>query len=425
MNLLKKLAQDSLWLLIARIVAQGSMVIVTYLLARHLGAIGFGEYSFMAAMIVFGNVLTTFGSDMVLIRQIAANGDLSDMPSMLALQLGLTCLFIVAIFLFAGLLPDRTSDGFLAVRVYSFALIPMAFYTVFTSLLRGLQKMTTYAWLFLGIAVMQVFAVVVFVQRGVHIVELAYLLLGVQIIGTVIAGVLCLPFISIVESWTFPLNKLISVFVICQPVAFIAILVIIYQKMSLALLLFLGSASLVGLFSAAARVMEVTRIGHFALFTALYPMLANTDRESQGTIRFLWFFLLIISIAGSLLLFLLAGFIVDVFYGSKYQLSIPVLKILSFTLIPYTINSFLSLMFLANKREKTVLCILGIAAFLLLILNVWLIPIAGYIGAAWAALIAESIQAILFLWAWLSKTFRQINRVSSKGVLYEISDLPR
>lgn len=423
MNLLKKLAQDSLWLLIARIGAQGSMVIVTYLLARHLGAIGFGEYSFMAAMIVFGNVLTTFGSDMVLIRQIAPNGDLSDMPSVLALQLGMSCLFIGAILLFAGFLPDRTSDGFLAVRVYSFALIPMVFYTVFTSLLRGLQKMTTYAWLFLGIALIQVLAVVVFVQRGVNIVELACLLLGVQIVGAVIAGVLCLPFISKVATWTFSLDRLISVFVICQPVAFIAILGIIYQKMSLAMLLFLGSASLVGLFSAAARVMDVTRIGHFALFTALYPMLVNTDSKSQRTIKFLWFFLLIISIAGSLLLFMLAGFIVDVFYGAAYQLSIPVLKILSFALLPYTINSFLSLLFLANKREKTVLYILGVSVFSLLVLNVWFIPIAGYIGAAWAVLIAECIQAILFLWTWLNKSIRRTNSMPSKGVLYEISDL--
>jgi len=45
MNLLTKLASHSLWLLMARVGAQVSMVIITYLLARRLGAAGFGEYA--------------------------------------------------------------------------------------------------------------------------------------------------------------------------------------------------------------------------------------------------------------------------------------------------------------------------------------------------------------------------------------------
>ena len=59
MNLLSRLARDSLWLLTARIGAQASLVIVTYLLARRLGAEGFGEYAFISALILIANVLTT------------------------------------------------------------------------------------------------------------------------------------------------------------------------------------------------------------------------------------------------------------------------------------------------------------------------------------------------------------------------------
>jgi hypothetical protein len=137
-NGLLRLARNSLWLLIAQW-RPGLMVIVTYLLARRLGVAGFGEYAFIATAILIGNALTTFGSDMYLIREIAAKSEFSELPSALALQLILSLVFIVFTYLIAPGLPNQTSESILALRVYSFALIPLAFFAIFTS--GGMQKM--------------------------------------------------------------------------------------------------------------------------------------------------------------------------------------------------------------------------------------------------------------------------------------------
>jgi len=421
MNLLTKLARNSLWLFMARVGAQVSMVIVTYLLARRLGTAGFGEYAFIATVIVVGNTLTTFGSDMYLIREIAAKADFSELPSVLVLQLILSCLFIAFIFLLAPYLPNQTVDSVLALKVYSIALIPLAFFTVFTSALRGTQRMRAYAWLSFAIPVLQVVAILIFIQRGAGIVSLAYLLLGVQTAGTILAGILCS---SNLKELNISFDKLTSLFVACLPIALIAVVGIVYQKLSLAALSFLGTASMVGLFSAAARVVETARMGHVAVLTALYPAMANVNQAKlSGTFRVSWLLLLLLSVAGSALIYLLAKPIVDSFFGAEYELSIPVLKILAFTLIPYTINSFLSLLFLAWKREQSVLRILMISLLILFGLNLWLIPRAGQLGASWAVLVAEIAQALLFLLAWLNSPLRQMDAVSSKGVSYELSDL--
>jgi O-antigen/teichoic acid export membrane protein len=166
-------------------------------------------------------------------------------------------------------------------------------------------------------------------------------------------------------------------------------------------------------------------MGHVAACTALYPAMANTDRDtlSHGTIRLSWILLLAISIAGSILLFLLAKPIVEIVFGAEYRSSIPVLKVLAFMLIPYTVNSFLSLLFLAKKREKIVLRVLTVSVIMLLTLNFWLIPSAGQVGASWAILITEITQAVLFLLAWLNSPLRQIDNVHTQGVSYELSDL--
>ena len=122
-------------------------------------------------------------------------------------------------------------------------------------------------------------------------------------------------------------------------------------------------------------------------------------------------------------LFLLAKPIINIFFGSDYQLSIPVLKILAFTLIPYTINTYLLLMFLAKKKEKVIIWILTVSLVMLLILNLWLIPNAGQLGAGWSILIVEVAQAVLFLLAWLNSPFRKMDTIRAKGVSYELSDL--
>lgn len=429
MSLFSRLARDSLWLLIARIGAQVCMVVVTYLLARRLSVAEFGEYSFITAGIVIGNTLTTFGSDMYLIREIAAKSEFSRLPSALILQIVLSCLFIGLVFLLAPHLPNQTPESILALQVYSFALIPLAFFTIFTSLLRGGQKMVSYARLNVTIAILQVVIISIFIRDGTSVVTLAYLLLGIQITAAMFGGIFCaINFPGFWKVWRFSSNEMINLFVACMPIAIIGILGILYQKLSLAMLSLLGTASMAGWFSAAARTIDAARIGHIAALTALYPAMANSvgNKDSLRTFKLSWMTLLIIATGAVVFLYFFAKPIVDIFFGAQYHSSISVLKILSFAFIPYTINSYLSLMFLAEKREKSVVRTLFASLSILLLLNLWLIPRYGQIGAAWAFLIAETVQSLFLLWAWRINPSRMIeNVIPDERVSHELPDLSR
>ena len=353
MTLLSRLARHSLWLLIARVGAQAAMVLVTYLLARRLGTAGFGEYAFIATAIVIGNTLTTFGTDMYLIREIAAMSDFSELPAVLALQLILSGLFIAFIFWFAPHFPNQTVESILALKVYSFAMLPLAFFTVFTSVLRGTQRMFAYAWLNFIPSALQALVIFFFIQQGTSLVVLAYMLLGIQVFGAILAGGLCAPYFSKLDIWQFSLRQAKSLFVACLPIALIAIVGILYQKLSLTMLSFLSTASLVGVFSAAARVVEAARLGHFAALTALYPTMANADQQQlSGTSRASWLVLLLISVVGSILLYGLAQPIVDIFFGVEYGLSIPALKILAFTLCRIPSIHFCHFCFWCRKKSR-------------------------------------------------------------------------
>jgi len=277
------------------------------------------------------------------------------------------------------------------------------------------------------ISILQLIVVSTFIPRGTSVAKLAYLLLALQVTGTIMAGTLCALYISdFWRGWHFSINGTISLFIACFPFAVIAILGIIYQKLSFTILSFLGNASMVGWFSAAARAVDAARIGHIVAFTVLYPAMSelNTDEDSAKTFRFSWLLLTLAASGGAVLLFLFAKPLIDIFFGADYLPSIPVLKILSFTLIPYTVNSFLSLVFITTRKEKVVVRVLLVSLLILVFSNLWLIPLAGQVGASWAILITETIQSGLFIFEWKMRfSLKAKNLLFQRGVSHEISDL--
>jgi len=427
MSLSRRLARNSLWLLISRVGVQVCALIVTYSLAHRLGIERYGEYSFIAAALVIGNAVTTFGSDMYLIREIAAESSSSRLASALLLQLVLSSLFIVLIFMVSPYLPNQTPASRLALRIYGFVLIPLAFFTVFTSALRGWQKMDSYSWLNLAVSVMQVIAIWFFIPRAADIVALVRVLLSLQVVAAVLAGIFCIRYIPDFRAgWRFSIRATHRLFMDCLLIAIIAILGILYQRISFVLLSLLGNVVMVGSFSAAARVVDAARLGHIAVLTALYPAMtpANSDKDSAKTLHLSWLLLLLAAGGWSLILFILANPIVAIFFGAGYQQSVPVLKILAMSLIPYTVNSFLSLKFLAERRERVVLLALLVPLVLLVLMNLWLIPRSGQVGAGWAFLGVETLQACFLLFQWkINPNPPARDLIPKRGVSNEFSDL--
>ena len=147
--------------------------------------------------------------------------------------------------------------------------------------------MDAYAWLNLALAVLQVVAIFIFIQHRTDIVKLAYVLLAVQTLGTIAAGLFCaVNFPAFWRDWHFSPDETIRLFLACLPIAVIAALGIVYQKLSLTMLSLLGSASMTGWYSAAARVVEAARMGHVAVLTALYPAMANAKGKQDARVTF-------------------------------------------------------------------------------------------------------------------------------------------
>ena len=192
--LIRRVGLNTTWLALGRIAALAQLGVFTLLVARRLGEAGFGQYSWIASIVLLGNVFTTFGTDTLLIREIARDRSARSAIPVLGLQLALSVLLIAGIWAWVGLAPELAPETGLGLRLYALALLPLAVTSVLTAVLRGWERMDLYLLANLLTGLIQL-AGAWAVLRGAGAASLLRLvewLLATQLIGALIAGGLCL-----------------------------------------------------------------------------------------------------------------------------------------------------------------------------------------------------------------------------------------
>jgi len=409
-------ALNSLWLLIARVVGQGLMVVFTVLVARHLGQVGLGQYAFVAAVVFVGNVLTTFGLDTFLIREAARRrtAPARSVTAALGIQLGLSALFIGGVALGTGRLRGAVSlapTTVQALRLYSLSLIPLAFTTVFSASLRAYERMDLILALNLLSATAQTGGAWVLLRTGGQLVALMLLLLGVQTVTALVAGGMCFRLLP-----GFSLTLRISPTLVWRMLrqgallVLIAGLAVLYQRMGVLTLSLLAGDAVTGWFAAAARLADGFKIVPYAFFGAVFPLMSRSAVAGQFTgigedagppedrlVRNSLPLLLGFGLLAALTTNLLAGPVIRWLYGADYSPSIPALRILVWGLVPFAFNTYAFFRLISRGKEKVALQVYTMSVGSAVLWHSLLIPLFGLIGACAATLLGEMTQAALYL----------------------------
>jgi O-antigen/teichoic acid export membrane protein len=410
----RRIRLNSIWLLLARLITQAQLVVFTVLVARSLGVGGFGQYAFVAALIFLGNIATTFGTDTLLIREVARNRQPNDglIPSALWIQLTLSVTWLIVVGLGADALGGKSPEVVTALKVYSLSLIPLAFFTIFTSVLRAHERMDVYLLLSGLVALMQLGGAGWVLSQNGGLLSLVMMLNFVQLSAAIIAGVLCrnsLPAFHF--HWTVSRAQLIGVVRLAWPFALLGVLWVIYQRLGVLMLSTLGTDTQAGWYAAATRVIEPLRILHFAVLGALLPALTylgaphlgapTADRQQVRLASIIFrrsmLFLLTFSMLAAGAIIVLAQPIVTLLFGASYTDSVVLVQILALSLIPYTLSASWSVRLVTQGQERRVLWVTALGVLLAFILNRALIPSYGSSGAALAAVGSESFLALLLV----------------------------
>lgn len=373
---------NSLLLLLARISAQLMAVFFAAILARRLGVEDFGRFAFIASLIFVGNTITNFGTDTFLVRETARVGEITDAASRaLSLQIALSALYC------AVLLVLRDTPLFF----YSLALFPLAVFSVNNALLRGLSRFDLFWILSLANGLIQVFAVLL--SRDILSLCL-FLLLG-QILISILSYRIC--FASLPNFRLFPLYDFSSIFRLVLPFAVLTILLVMIQRIGILFTSSILGDEDTGYFSAVTRVIEGLKLGHYAILGALLPALSQGGLESWKNFRRAFFLLLVVSLLFASTLAFLSALVMQILYGDAFITASDQLGLLGWSLIPYTISSFISYDLIARGMEVIIVRCAFLSLLIYIVLYLVLIPLLGFEGAIQSALYGEWLQGLVFV----------------------------
>lgn len=380
--MLSSLHRNSLWLLLARLTAQGLAILFLAVIARRLGVDSFGQFAFIAAVVLIGNTFTNFGTDTYIIRELARAGRVTSLPAtVLGLQLFLSALWFIATLLLRSHPP---------LALYSLVLFPLTVFSITTATLRAFERMDLVWTLSLANGILQLVAALLSSDLWTLCI---FLLIG-QLLTAAVSYWIC--FASLPGFSLLPINDPRPLLKLALPFAALTVLLVLSQRLGILSVSWLLGDSATGIFSSASRVVDGLKLGHYAVLGALLPVISRGTRESKQSFRQGFILLMILSMLMAVGLSVFPRLIIYILYGDHFSPAVELLRLLGWSLIPYTISTFISYDLIARKQENALVKATAASLAIFVFLYLWLISAYNLQGAILAALIGEIIQAILF-----------------------------
>ena len=184
------------------------------------------------------------------------------------------------------------------------------------------------------------------------------------------------------------------------PLVLTTLAVAIYHRIDQVMLHKMSGDLVLGPYVIAVQLTELFSALPVALMIAMFPALAQVAKDNQRFERYLgetYRFLLVVVFAACTLVTPLAAPAVEFFYGKQFAPTANLLIVLVWSEVPVFFGVALANALVAKGMQKYTPYGAIAGAFLNILLNLFLIPRYGALGASWATVISYSFAGIFFL----------------------------
>jgi O-antigen/teichoic acid export membrane protein len=402
-----QLSRHTLLLLISNLGGAALSFALAALLGRGLGAAAFGIYAVALAWVYPLSLAVEFGIGTLITRDLAAEGSpqteaaLMRGAAILRLAIGLPAMLL----LIAGA-PLLSADRLVVagIQISAPLAIIVPFVSVFSAIFRARGVMWPIPALNIGMLAVQVVLTVAILLAGGGVREA----LAVNLLTS--AGQLA------VAWWIYrrrfyrpaPVQKtaLHRMLRRAWPFALAGLLAAVQLRLGIILLEQLSTTADAGYFSAGQRFVEAARLLPMAFYGALLPALAALAAQPAELERTFQRALMALAAFGALAAIgfgLLAEPLLILIYGAAFAPGAAALALLGVALAMNVVRGGRTLYWYALGREDYVNRVNAVVCVIQLGISLWLIPLSGAAGAAWAQLVAE-VAGLLLLWrVWLGR----------------------
>lgn len=396
------LAKNTAFMTMASIGQKMIAFVYFLLLARVMMPERTGVFFLVTSIVTMFSVFTDLGLTSVVIREIAKRPEDKEktVRRAIGLKLSLTAMAVVIVFV-ASILFHYSAQITEFIWITSVVMIFDALALLCYGILRGSQLLRYEA---AGIMIGQSVTVLIGSISLLFFPDIRFLILAL-ICGSFVNFLVASSQVIRLFGWNMlrpewnnqAIWKLMK---IMTPFALAGIFTKIYSSIDVVLISKLLSTTAVGIYSVAFKFTYAFQFLPLAFSAALYPSLSSTiEKDHTATAktfsRAIWYILLVATpiVFG---IWLVAPEMVRL-TGHGYAESAAILRVLIFVLFPSFLEIPFGALLNASDRQTTRMKIMGIAMVTNTVLDVFLIPRLGLMGAVIGSLISYSLMVLIEL----------------------------
>lgn len=390
--------KNTLYQTVARIGTSGITFLITIIIARQLGAAGYGDFTKVTTFVAFFYLLLDFGLNALFLQQAKEKANFRDLLYARAV-VGAVLLLLVN--MFAWILPYQEATlGFsqqvrIGIGIFSFTFFSQAMLLSASAIF---QKQLRYQSLMVASltgSLVALIAVIIFAGFTNSFVLFLFPLL----LGSFVSAAFSLHF---VKERLLPLsvNKetVKTLFIHSWPLGFMLLLNLVYFRIDILLLSFLRPTTEVGVYGLSYRFFDFLIALPLFLSNALYPSMLSDQEKFQNNFKkaqiyVFRFFLLSLPFVG--ICWIAAPLLGAI--QTDYAAAVVPFRILLLSLPLFFVTSVLQWLLIAKKQQKYLLFVYLFSAIITVALNVVYIPSFSYIASAVITVIGEAIVLFFLL----------------------------
>lgn len=394
----KKVAKNTVILILLRVGVPLLSVLLMLILARKLGPEGIGRYSLAYSLLELFNTVGPLGLYAVITREGSRNRP--ELEKMLAnsITLGsIVSVLLILVMIVTGKILDYDEQTQRILVILSLAILPYTVGNFLEGASVAIEKMN-----FIAYSTLLEYAIKVGI--GASLLIAGFGLESVMIVAVIgrFAGVmlnaLFLRSENIQARFGFDRETVRKLLRLCPAFLLIGIFATLYWRIDILMLSRMRPIEDVGLYGAAYRLFNFALLIPASLSLALYPQMTRLMQHDQDQLIRLGKIALRYLIALTLPIAVALTFIgkdaLLLLFGADFQAAASTVTVLAWALIPYGVVRYNAYLLFAADRQSIDLIINVMMSLLNVVMNLILIPRYGHLGAAAATLCSILIYSV-------------------------------
>ena len=411
MNTIQTIAKNTGILGISQVITSILGFFLLIYIARCLGEVGFGKYSFAMSFTALFIIFADIGISNLIIRELARNKELTNeyFTNVSIIKLLLSFLTFGFIALTINLI-DYPRDTTYAVYLFGVYMILTSFTQMSISIFQAYERMEYTAVVMVIDKILLVPLVLFVLFSGYGLIELAYVYIFVGIVGVTLSFCIVLTKIAKPKPIiNFSLWKTLIIGSI--PFGLNALFGVLFFKIDTVMLSILKSDAAVGIYNAAYTPLLALGIIPGVFISALYPVMSRyfvSSKDSLKTFTVLSSkYMAIIGFPIAIGCFVLADRFIALFYLDQYSESIIAFQILALFIPLRFVSSITGTLLTSINRQSIRTVSVGLSALFNIVLNAVMIPYVSYIGASIATVLSEVLLYSVFIY-FINKHYKKL-----------------